>query len=301
LLGNNRRTAFTLRPQSYAPTSFLAIAKIFDESAFTNLFIIDTPKGFEPIEMSASLLAVSNRLRIGSGVIRLLQHDESLLQRRIETLQALSTNRFVFGIGIEPMSTPPHTISGLLTRLESIKRKFEQSANSKVFMPDTYIATLKKGIAKKVAGHSTGILMNSCSALYAKDMVHEVESVYHHRLDFSSYIRVFFSKEKQKADRQMLQEFIKFDSANHYHEMFKRDGISEAIGEAKSILGQSTNFRVPEALSRVSTSNPSLNELREFVNTFRESGITLPSIYPSFPDDEDEDFKLRTLKEIAKF
>ncbi len=172
------RCAITLRPQVHPPENIVEFAKMLEgeSSRISNIFIPDIPGGFESIEIACASLVATKRLKIGSGVIRLLEHDERLLQRRLETVQSMSKNRFVLGIGTgSPGPNPSETIDMMMGQLESIRNNFGKMTNSPgLEMPDTYVATLRSGIARKVAGKSTGILLNFCSPEYAKKVVHDV-------------------------------------------------------------------------------------------------------------------------------
>ena len=74
-----------------------------------------------------------------------------------------------------PGTNPSETIDAMMDRLESIRNNFGKMTNSPgLEMPDTYVATLRSGIARKVAGKSTGILLNFCSPEFAKKVVRDV-------------------------------------------------------------------------------------------------------------------------------
>jgi hypothetical protein len=53
-------------------------------------------------------------------------------------------------------------------------------------------------------------------------------------------------------------------------------------------------------LFRVSLANARSEELPRYVKSFREAGVTLPVLYPYFPNGEDASFKLETVKRILK-
>ena len=95
----SERYAIALRPQVHPPDSIVELAKMLEgeSSNISNIFIPDIPGGFESIDIACASLLATKRLKIGSGVIRVLEHDEHLLQRRLETVQSMSRNRFVLG------------------------------------------------------------------------------------------------------------------------------------------------------------------------------------------------------------
>jgi hypothetical protein len=99
----------------------------------------------------------------------------------------------------------------------------------------------------------------------------------------------------------MVQEFLNYDSTPQYHSMFEQDGTANAISSFKSNEDwKSGPFKVPKELLRVSLANPQTEDLVQYVKSFRQGGVTLPVVYPYFPNGEDSSFKLETVKRILK-
>ena len=94
-----QKTGIALRPAVIAPNEIVRLVKVIDQSTVSHLFIPDLPGSFDSLEISSACLGVTKGLRVGSGVFRLLEHDEKQLLRRLETLQAISGNRYLLGIG----------------------------------------------------------------------------------------------------------------------------------------------------------------------------------------------------------
>jgi len=305
-VAKSTRTALVLRPQVHPPASIVRIAKMVESIGslqFSNIFIPDIPGGYESIAKAAAALGVTEKLKIGSGVIRLLEHDDSTLLRRIETVQSTSGNRFVLGVGTgAPGSDPARTIDAMLAKLEKTRSEFgRRTGDPQATMPETYIATLKARIAERVAGHSRGILLNFCSADYAGRIITRLLEKGHSEVDFACYIKVFYSTDQTTADSLLIQEFANYNSLSQYHEMFARDGVAQAIEHAhESIKGNKRQPAIPESLKQISLSNPGTPELRDLVSRFREVGVTLPCIYPYFPREADQEYKDETIKRIVQ-
>ena len=268
----------------------------------SNIFIPDIPGGFESIEISCASLEATKRLKIGSGVIRLLEHDEHLLQRRLETIQSVSRNRFVLGVGTgSPGKKAAETIEMMMGRLENIRTNFgKMSDSSGVEVPETYVATLRSGIARRVAGKSTGILLNFCSPEFASEVVKDVSTENNSaHIDFACYLKVFYAKDKQVSDRLLIEEFAKYDSIGPYHKVFEKNGVDTDIQRAKDGL-MTKAVRIPDSLLKISLSNPSNAELKTYVDNFRGAGVTLPCIYPYFSGGDDMNYRKEIIREIAK-
>jgi len=123
---SSEKIAFALRPGVFSPKEIGEISTVLDKnSKVTRIFIPDIRSGFESLEVVSSILAVTTRVRAGSGVIRLLEHDPALLTRRVQTLQAFSSNRFFLGVGTGPPGPEPSkSVIAMLERLDQLKKGF---------------------------------------------------------------------------------------------------------------------------------------------------------------------------------
>ena len=94
------RIGFALRPGVFSAQEIRETSVALDLSdRVSRIFVPDMRIGYESLEIASSILALTKRVHSGSGVIRLLEHDPQLLTRRVQTLQALSSNRLVLGVG----------------------------------------------------------------------------------------------------------------------------------------------------------------------------------------------------------
>ncbi len=258
--------------------------------------------GFTSLDISSACLAVTKRLRIGSGVIRILEHEPDVLASRLLTLQELSDNRFILGIGTgRPSSNPKQTIQSMLDRLQSAKKSFEKFAQgSPLKMPETYIATLRKGIAKAVNGHSDGILLNFCPPEHARQLVKSLSTGTNKRPTISCYLKIFYSRNEKTARRMLVEEFARYDQIPSYHKMFELAGITGEIASAHSSLASKGDIDLGEKMLKISLPNPTTKELDVYVSSFRDAGVELPCLYPYFETNENETFKMRKVEDIAQ-
>jgi hypothetical protein len=286
-----QKSGIALRPAVVAPNEIVKLAKVIDQSTVSHLFIPDLPGSFDSLEISSACLGVTKGLRAGSGVFRLLEHDEKQLLRRLETLQAISGNRYLLGIGTgNPGPTPEQKIDEMVKRLQEIKRDFRSSDG--MLFPQSFVATLKIGIAKKVAGSCDGILMNFCSPAYAGGVAKSVRESYSGNLEIACYLKTFFSKSTETATKLAINEFENYNMLTHYHKMFEMDGVADLIRTAKS------SQIYPDRLREISPVNPSQGELIEYVSRFREARVTIPCVYPYFAPRETFAFKLEIIQRI---
>lgn len=297
------KIGFALRPGVFSPQEIKETAVVLETSGrVSSIFVPDHRIGYESLEIVSSILALTQRVHAGSGVIRLPEHDPLLLTRRVQTLQALSSNRFILGVGTgSPGPQPGKSVSAMLQRLGELKKGF-QGFPQGVKPPETYIATLKRRIAKRAADSANGLLLNFCSPRHASSLIEAVRSESNANIDFACYLKIFYSSASDDvARRLMLQEFLNYDSTPQYHEMFIQDETAKAISSLKKNEEWRTGgVDLPRELLAVSLANAKSEELVRYVKSFRQAGVTLPVVYPYFPNGEDSMFKLETVRAILK-
>ena len=296
--------AVALRSTTIPPRTIVKLAKMLDGNhSLSHIFIPEGSKGgFQSLDISSACLAVSKRLHIGSGVIRILEHDPDVLAKRLLTFQELSGNRFFLGIGTGPPGKfPKQTIRSMLGRLDATIERFRKLAEeSSRKIPETFIATLRVGIAKVVAGHSDGILLNFCPPQYAGKLIKSIGNASGKRPTVSCYLKIFYSRSEETAKRMLVEELVSYNLNPSYHEMFKSAGVAQEIASANSALASGREHDLDGKLRQISLANPTKGELASYVNRFRAAGVDIPCLYPYFESNEDETFMISKVKELTR-
>ena len=300
---SSEKIGFALRPGVFSLHEIKEAAVILDTTrGGSDIFIPDHRIWYESLEIATSILALTRNVHAGSGVIRLLEHDPMLLARRVQTIQAFSSNRFILGVGTgSPGPHPGQSVSAMLERIDELKKRFQEFPQV-VKRPQIYAATLKAGIAKRAIGRVDGILLNFCSPRHASSLIEAVKDRRNNNINFACYLKIFYSSESDDTARRLMQqEFLNYDSTPQYHEMFVQDGTARAISSLKEKEDWRTGaVELPRELLAVSLANAKSEELVRYVKSFRQAGVTLPVVYPYFPDGEDSKFKVETVEEILK-
>jgi hypothetical protein len=154
------RLGLALRPTVFSSGEVLELVQSLERRSdvLSNIFIPDIPGSLDPIELSALILAKTQRLESGPGVIRLLEHDENLLARRIMTIQSASENRFVLGVGAgTPGPDPSQTIQRIITYLVNLRSRGTELSAPNLHQPKIYIATLNRLITRRTIGFAEGL------------------------------------------------------------------------------------------------------------------------------------------------
>jgi alkanesulfonate monooxygenase SsuD/methylene tetrahydromethanopterin reductase-like flavin-dependent oxidoreductase (luciferase family) len=300
---STEKLGFALRPGVFTPSEIKEASMILDaDRRVVGIFIPDSRSGYESIEISSAILGSTRRVYAGSGVIRLPEHDAAFLARRVQTIQAFSSNRLILGVGTgTPGPQPGKTVMAMLDRIEELNRLF-RTFPAGVEAPEVYVAALKTGIAKRAVGKADGLLLNFCSPQHAKNLIEAVKPQMAAQIEFACYLKIFYSsKNDETAQRLLAQEFLNYDSTSQYHEMFLQDGTAEAIsGFRNSDTWKTGKITVPRELFRVSLANATDAELHQHVETFRKAGVTLPIVYPYFSSEEKSEFKQKTVRRLLE-
>jgi len=298
----NAEKGLALRYGVFSPDDVTKTAELIDKLPQTyRIFIPDGRAGYESLQTVSAILTMTRRVRAGSGVIRLLEHDPSILARRLQTIQAFSSNRCFLGVGTGPPgSQPSNMIRSLLQRIAEIRSDFDKSPQN-IEAPEAWVAALRPGIATQVMSKADGLILNFCTPEHASRVVATLGNRTSGEPRIACYLKLFYaSKGNDSAKRLLVQELLNYDFIQHYHQMFLQDHTAEAIARFRqSNDWKSHEFELPDQLLKVSLANPSADELAAYVKSFEEAGVDLPVIYPYFPEDEKQSFKLQTVNRIC--
>ncbi len=285
------KIGIAFRSSVIPPSEILKLAKVVDQSAFTHLFVNESSPFLDCLEICSAILGVSRGIFVGSGVIRLLEHDKDALLRRLQTMQEFSNNRFVLGVGTGGVSqNPGKAIDHLLSKLDQLRQDYSLGK-----FPSTLIATLKEGIARRVSGRSDGILLNFCLPEHAAKVVDEYRRV-SGKAEFACYLKVFYSDTDARAKGLFVEEFEKYSRIPAYMKMFEAQGIVADIQHSRQLLNRGEVL--PSSLLRISLVNPTPQDLKDYISSFRKVGITLPCVYPYFALEDQFDFRMEKVRSI---
>ena len=293
--------ALALRSELYNPSEIVEFSKLADASNnVSHIFFPDIPNAQESIELCSLCFAGTKRIIIGSGVLRLLEHDPRIFSRRVATVQWISGNRFVLGIGTgSPGINPGQTIQKMFSVLEETRKCFPSKFNNEpLSFPDVLVASLKSGVAIKSIGLVDGLILNFCSPEYSQELISKVTEAGGPMKKTVCYVKIFYSEKDSIAERLLAEEFVKYDRLPQYHTMFERNKVAEAIASIREELSKES-IVIPEGLKKISLANPSSGELSNLIEKFRKSGVNLPCVYPYFSSNENVEFKRAILKEIT--
>jgi DNA-binding transcriptional MerR regulator len=285
-MSRNSKAGIALRSTVFSPKEMKEVAALCEKVKQPQyIFVPDVSSSLDAIELSVGILESSKTLKAGPGVIRLLEHDITNLARRIVMIQKMTMRRFFLGVGVgRPGSDAREAIKELFRRLKSLE---EYSKEEK---PEVFVAALKQGLAKKGAKNGYIPLLNFCSSEYAGEVVKEIGKVA--KVDVACYIKVFYSEQQERAEANLIKEFVTYNMIPQYHDLFRMQLVDRDIEAAKEMN------ELPSSLLRICLANPSSKQLMQFVKEMRDAGVSIPVIYPYFDQKDKVQFRTSIIKDI---
>lgn len=251
---------------------------------FTYFFIPEVSNEVDPITLSLSILTKRNDCHAGSGVIRVLEYDLKNLTKQIKTIQSLTDNRFFLGVGTGPASDKPlETIKQFISVINSIR-----SENAGI---EIYAAALKEGIARKVAGTVDGIILNFSTFSHANRMARIFKNGGGKTV--FSYLKIFISWTRERAENMAKEEFIKYSTMPHYTSLFNSEKLFTGLSEG--VTGNNMKVLQEKGVLLI---NPSSSELNYAITFFTNNGVDVPVIYPYFSSNYTFEEKMFYLKKL---
>jgi len=269
-----------LRSEIYDPALIRRVAVLADSSEVDSIWYPDVK--YDAIELAALTLASTRRVVVGTGVIRLLEHDPDQVSRRAYLLNSWSAGRFVLGVGTGA-NLGARSVQALVAAHEKLRSAYPGSTK-----PVVVYSALRQGMYRAALSGADGVLFNFCSPAYLRRLLDK----YPPRPSFLTavYIKAFYSENSALAKKMLVEEFRRYAQYPHYARMFLEMGVEPAVASLREELP------VPPELQDVVLLNPTANELAELIKKFRDAGVNLPVVYPYIFGDDDE--KLRHFGEI---
>lgn len=276
-----------LRSEIYDTSLIRRVAVLADSSEVDSIWYPDVK--YDAIELAALSLASTRKIRVGTGVIRLLEHDPDQVSRRAYLLNSWSDGRFVLGVG-----TGANLGARAAQALVAAHGKL-RSAYPEHIKPFVVYSALRQGMYRVAVSNADGVLFNFCSPAYLEHILGSLPP----RSGFLTgvYIKAFYSTNSALAKKMFIEEFRKYAQYPHYARMFSKMGVEAAVRSLREDLP------VPSELKDVALLNPTEEELSTLIRKFTGAGVNLPVVYPYIYGDDEEKLKQfgRVFETIASF
>ena len=280
-----------LRSTVFPPDLIVPISSELDDS-FSSVWFPAVSAGLDPLDLCALSLGATKRVNAATGVIRLPEHDLTLLARRADALSESSGNRFILGVGTGPLRGRT-----AVNQLVDLTKKLRASCHNTPPAP-VYFAALGPKMVQAAFENADGALLNFCSPRYASSVTSRHVSKKRDGFRVACYVKLFFSEDESEARRMLVKEFIHYDSLPQYHKMFEAMGISKTLDAFKDAQ-EVTEGHITEEILEISMDNPTQKEVLELLERFREAGVDTPVVYPYVAGSDD--YKLQLVKNLCRW
>ena len=279
------KVGFALRSSVFGPPTIARLIPILDGSSVDSVWFPNVGRAFDTLDICGTSLGRSERLRVGTGVIRPNDYDYPLLLARLHTLSEASGGRFILGLGTGA-GTGKAAIDGLVVLAAKLRADYPEQR-----MPPIFFAALKRRALRAAYEKSDGAILNFCPPDYVRSIL--PEGFGRKGFTLACYVKLFFAEREDQARRMLADEMRAYDRIPQYHAMF------EQIGAAGSIesLGSSPDGAIPSDLLEISSANPSDDEVGGILGRFSRAGVDLPIVYPYVSGDED--YKVAVVRRLV--
>jgi hypothetical protein len=219
-------------------------------------------------------LGKSERLRVGTGVIRFTDYDVPHLLARLYTLNEGSGRRFILGIGTGAATGRP-AIDELVDFADRLRADYPEQQK-----PPVFFAALRQRILRAAYLNAEGAILNFCPPGYVQKIV--PKDLDARGFTLACYIKLFFAEKDAVAKKMLIDEIRTYDSLPQYHAMFEENGSSDSISK----LDPESARDIPDDLLEISSANPDDDDVGRILGRFGRVGVNLPIIYPYVSGDD---------------
>jgi hypothetical protein len=278
------KVGLALRSTVFSPSSIARMIPMLDRSEIDSVWFPSVGNAFDALDMCGISLGESRRLRVGSGVIKSNDYDDTRLLARTHTLNEGSGGRFILGVGTGS-GTGKSAIEGLVGLAKRLRASYPEQQK-----PPVFFAALKGRILRAAYMNAEGAILNFCPPDYVEKIV--PKGLHREGFTLACYVKLFFAEKEPVARKMLVDEMKMYDGFPQYHVMFEEIGVSDAISRLDS------ESAIPDRLLEISLANPSDDQVARLVELFVRAGVDLPIIYPYVSGDDG--YKAAVVERLCK-
>ena len=279
------KVGIALRSTVFGPPLVAKLIPLLERSGVDSVWYPSGGQAFDALDMCGMSLGKSDRLHVGTGVIRSTDYETMQLIGRVHTLAEGSGGRFILGVGTGA-GTGRAAIDGLVDLANRVRSGYPEEEK-----PPIFFAALRRRMLRAAYLNAEGAILNFCSPQYVQRI--RPKDVGAKGFTLACYIKLFFAREDAAARRMLIDEMKRYDGIPQYHSMFEEIEVSEAIAG----LDLGSVQKIPDELLAISSANPSDDKVGRILDDFRRAGVDLPIIYPYVLGDDT--YKITLVERLA--
>lgn len=272
--------------------------------------------GTDAFTLLAAASQVTQRLRLGTGIVSIYTRTPTLLAMTIATLDALSHGRAVLGLGVSseiiigawhglPFPKPLGAMREAVDLIRRLLRNERVTVEGKVFrvrnlrpnvpVPSDrtipiYIGALNPGMLRLAGAIADGVILNWLPAAHVPRAIEAIAAGAQRAgraladIDIACFIRVCVTDDLEAARQWMRRELTGYASVEAYHAYFTACGFGADSTACREAWQQGDRTGAPQCISDTmvhalaAIGNP--EACRAQLAAFVDAGVTLPIIFP---------------------
>ena len=307
------RVGLRLESGTLTPQEMLRLAKMAEEQNFDTVWV---PEGLtDSVAQLAAMAAVTKKIKLGTGILTIYSRTPTLIAMSAGSLDAISSKRFVLGLGVGHKSQAENThgvpLDQPLVRLnetvEIVRRLLKREAvtfqgrifkvkDSRLgFQPvrasiPIYIAALGPKMIQLAGEIADGVLLNWASPAYLKQAMQNLQygadkaGRKMDEIDVACYLRTAVVDNVQQAMPSIRWQIARYAGMPFYRRYFEQMGFGkEAVAAAEAIVrkdGRGAAEAISEAMVNELAIVGSAAHCRRNIAALRTRGLDMPVVAP---------------------
>src|SRR5215510_8392459 len=315
------RLGAALPLQNLVPRQQVAYIQQAEASGYEGIWVPEV-MGTDAFTILAAASQVTQRLRLGTGIVPIYTRTPTTLAMTIATLDALSGGRAVLGLGVsseiiigawhgllfpKPLGAMREavdiirrllrnervTAEGTFFRVRNLRPNVPVSSNRTI---PIYIGALNPGMLRLAGAIADGVILNWMPAAYVPHAIEAIAAGAKRAgraladIDIACYIRVCVTGDLEAARQWMRRELTGYAIVEAYHAYFTACGFGADSRACRDAWQQGDRTgamqRISDNMVHAMAAIGSAEACRAQLAAFTEAGVTLPIVFP-FSHDAD--------------
>jgi probable F420-dependent oxidoreductase len=306
------RIGLRLREERVTMPQLIELARLIEARGYESIWVPEG-SGKEAFSQLTAYALATQRVQLGTGIATIFTRTPSLLAMTAGTLDLLSGQRAILGLGIghkegieqghgvvfekplRRMRDYVGIIRAVLhgekipdTSLAAVKRFRLEFAPARARLP-IYVAALGPRMCQLAGEIADGVLMNWATTDYVKEAIANVRlgasraGRRPEEVDIACYIRAAAGADETLVKEAMARETVRYISLNFYRQMFDQSGfahetaaVMQALPRGIEAAAECISDRMLEAVAIFGNQE----SCRQRIEEYRALGVTHPVVAP---------------------
>jgi probable F420-dependent oxidoreductase len=306
------RIGVRLREERLPIPQLIDLARMAEARGYESIWVPEG-SGKEAFAQLTAYALSTQRIHLGTGIATIFTRTPALLAMTAGTLDQISGQRAILGLGIghkpgieqghgvvftRPMQRMREYVAIIRailrggpmpeTSLCPIKRFRLEFTPARPTLP-IYIAALGPRMCQLAGEVADGVLMNWATMAYVKDAIANVRlgaeraGRQPEEIDIACYIRAAVGPDARAVKQALARETVRYISLDFYRQMFNQSGFAEDTEAVMKVLPQGIEAaaeQISDGMLQAVAITGNQEECRTRLAAYRALGVTHPVVAP---------------------